>query len=109
MLDAESMKITALVTDLQHPDQVYMAEDDVVPADPPIALTVSKRRRHPQGIGLAFLRLCWQLECVDSGSGRRRPERSVIIYQKTRLFQIWSISEFRVGSFNWNSLRRLPH
>lgn len=41
MLDAESMKAVAQITDKQKPDKVFMAKDDVVLADPPISLTVS--------------------------------------------------------------------
>lgn len=41
MLDAESMKVVAQITDKQNPDKVFMAKDDVVLVDPPISLTVS--------------------------------------------------------------------
>lgn len=43
MLDCESLKVVAVVTDLQHPERVYMGQDDVVLVDPPIFLTVSPR------------------------------------------------------------------
>ncbi|XP_029682368.1 protein-glutamine gamma-glutamyltransferase E-like [Takifugu rubripes] len=41
MLECESMKIEALVTNKQKPDQMYLAEDDVVLVDPPLSLTIN--------------------------------------------------------------------
>lgn len=45
------MKIEALVTNKQKPDQVYLAEDDVVLVDPPLSLTVSIH---------SLVRTCWK-------------------------------------------------
>lgn len=41
MLDCESLKVSAVVTNKLDPDHPYLAEDDVVLLDPPISLTVS--------------------------------------------------------------------
>lgn len=41
MLDCESLKVSAVVTNKLDPDQPYLAEDDVVLVDPPISVTVS--------------------------------------------------------------------
>lgn len=41
MLDCESLKVSAVVTNKLDPDRPYLAEDDVVLLDPPISLTVS--------------------------------------------------------------------
>lgn len=41
MLECDSMKVSAVVTDKQNPDNPYLAEDDVVLLDPPISVTVS--------------------------------------------------------------------
>lgn len=38
----DSMKISALVTDKNNPDNTYLAEDDIVLQDPPIFLNVSR-------------------------------------------------------------------
>lgn len=43
MLNAETMKIVALVSEKLNPDNVFMAEDDVVLVDPPISVTVSRK------------------------------------------------------------------
>ncbi|KAM3621322.1 uncharacterized protein V6R79_009571 [Siganus canaliculatus] len=40
MLNSDSMKISAVVTDKEKPDDAYLAEDDVVLVDPPITVTV---------------------------------------------------------------------
>ncbi|KAM9361402.1 protein-glutamine gamma-glutamyltransferase 2-like [Symphorus nematophorus] len=40
MLDCDSMKVSAIVTDIQNPQNTYLAEDDVVLLDPPISVTV---------------------------------------------------------------------
>ncbi|KAM3620796.1 uncharacterized protein V6R79_002047 [Siganus canaliculatus] len=49
MLGSESMKISAIVTDKQNLDEVFMAESDVVLLDPPVSVTVSGvvRAHHP--------------------------------------------------------------
>uniref|UniRef100_UPI0037E79CDB protein-glutamine gamma-glutamyltransferase E-like n=1 Tax=Semicossyphus pulcher TaxID=241346 RepID=UPI0037E79CDB len=41
MLDFDSMKISALVKDIENPDHPYLAEDNVVLLDPPITITIS--------------------------------------------------------------------
>lgn len=41
MLDCESLKVTAMVTNQLDPNHPYLAEDDVVLVDPPISVTVS--------------------------------------------------------------------
>ncbi|XP_072237590.1 protein-glutamine gamma-glutamyltransferase E-like isoform X1 [Leuresthes tenuis] len=41
MMQSESMNISAVVTDKQSPDNVYLADDLVVLKDPPISVTVS--------------------------------------------------------------------
>jgi len=43
MLDCNSLKVSALVTDKERPNNMYLAEDDVVLIDPPISLTVSQK------------------------------------------------------------------
>ncbi|XP_070815492.1 protein-glutamine gamma-glutamyltransferase 5-like [Chaetodon trifascialis] len=40
MLDCEIMKVEAIITDKQKPDNIYLAEDDVILQDPPISVTV---------------------------------------------------------------------
>ncbi|CAF91854.1 unnamed protein product [Tetraodon nigroviridis] len=42
MLDCESMKVVAQVTEEQNPERAYLAKVDVVLLDPPISLTVSQ-------------------------------------------------------------------
>ncbi|XP_033938444.1 protein-glutamine gamma-glutamyltransferase E-like [Pseudochaenichthys georgianus] len=44
MLDCDSLKVSALVTDKERPDNMYLAVDDVVLIDPPISLKVSPPR-----------------------------------------------------------------
>uniref|UniRef100_UPI0037E7B21E protein-glutamine gamma-glutamyltransferase E-like n=1 Tax=Semicossyphus pulcher TaxID=241346 RepID=UPI0037E7B21E len=39
MLDYDSMRVSAVVKDIENPDHPYMAEDDVVLLDPPITIT----------------------------------------------------------------------
>lgn len=41
MLDCESLKVSAMVTNKLDPDHPYLAEDDVVLVDPPVSVTVS--------------------------------------------------------------------
>lgn len=41
MLDCESMKVSATVTNQLDPDQTYLAKYNVVMVDPPISVTVS--------------------------------------------------------------------
>ncbi|KAI4827598.1 hypothetical protein KUCAC02_030983, partial [Chaenocephalus aceratus] len=41
MLDCDSLKVSALVTDKERPDNMYLAVDDVVLIDPPISLKVT--------------------------------------------------------------------
>lgn len=41
MLDCESLKVSAVVTNKLDPDQPYLAEDDVVLVDPPISVTMT--------------------------------------------------------------------
>lgn len=43
MLNAETMKIVALVSEKLNPDNMFMAEDDVVLHDPPVSLKVSRK------------------------------------------------------------------
>ncbi|XP_061641798.1 LOW QUALITY PROTEIN: protein-glutamine gamma-glutamyltransferase E [Phyllopteryx taeniolatus] len=45
---ADSLKVSALVTDKKHPDEMYLAEDDVVLRDPPVIVTVSSYIRQHQ-------------------------------------------------------------
>ncbi|KAJ4940907.1 hypothetical protein JOQ06_027198 [Pogonophryne albipinna] len=52
MLDCDSLKVSALVTDKERPDNIYLAVDDVVLIDPPISLKVkrsAKVNRHTKG------------------------------------------------------------
>lgn len=44
MLECESLKVSAMVTNKLDPDHPYLAEDDVVLADPPISVTVSTKK-----------------------------------------------------------------
>ncbi|XP_023257751.1 protein-glutamine gamma-glutamyltransferase 5-like, partial [Seriola lalandi dorsalis] len=48
MVQLDSLKISAIVTDKQNPDIKYLAEDDVVLLDPPISVTMSKQVRFNQ-------------------------------------------------------------
>ncbi|XP_056241279.1 protein-glutamine gamma-glutamyltransferase 2 [Seriola aureovittata] len=48
MVQLDSLKISAIVTDKQNPDNKYLAEDDVVLLDPPISVTMSKQVRFNQ-------------------------------------------------------------
>lgn len=41
MLDCESMKVSAMVTNKMDPDQAHLAKDNVVLVNPPISVTVS--------------------------------------------------------------------
>ncbi|XP_019716012.1 protein-glutamine gamma-glutamyltransferase E [Hippocampus comes] len=41
MMYADSLKVSAVVTDKKHPDKKYLAEDDVVLHDPPVIVTVN--------------------------------------------------------------------
>lgn len=41
MLDCESLKVSAVVTNKLDPERPYLAKDDVVLVDPPISVTVS--------------------------------------------------------------------
>ncbi|XP_077384707.1 protein-glutamine gamma-glutamyltransferase E [Festucalex cinctus] len=41
MKRADSLKVSAVVTDMQHPDKKYLAEDDVILRDAPVIVTVS--------------------------------------------------------------------
>lgn len=43
MLDCEGMKVSAVIIDKQNPDNLYLAEDDIVLLDPPISVTVSRK------------------------------------------------------------------
>ncbi|XP_070849914.1 protein-glutamine gamma-glutamyltransferase E-like [Chaetodon trifascialis] len=40
MLHCDFMKVSAIITDKQKPDNIYLAEDDVILQDPPISVTV---------------------------------------------------------------------
>lgn len=41
MMYADSLKVSAVVTDKKYPDKKYLAEDDVILRDPPVEVTVS--------------------------------------------------------------------
>ncbi|XP_037621555.1 protein-glutamine gamma-glutamyltransferase E-like [Sebastes umbrosus] len=41
MLESDSLKVSVMVTDKEQPENIYLAEDDVVLMDPPISVTVS--------------------------------------------------------------------
>lgn len=43
MLECASMKVSVVVTDKLNPDNIYVAEDDIVLLDPPISLTVRRK------------------------------------------------------------------
>ncbi|XP_044077572.1 protein-glutamine gamma-glutamyltransferase 5 [Siniperca chuatsi] len=45
MMECDSMKVSALVTDKQKPNNTYLAQYDVVLLDPPISVTVSSSAR----------------------------------------------------------------
>lgn len=44
MLECDCLKVSAMVTNKLEPDRPYLAEDDVVLADPPISVTVSTKK-----------------------------------------------------------------
>lgn len=46
MLDCESLKVSAVVTNKLEPDCPYLAEDDVVLVDPPLSVTVSTIKKN---------------------------------------------------------------
>ncbi|XP_053288678.1 protein-glutamine gamma-glutamyltransferase E isoform X2 [Pleuronectes platessa] len=48
MVECDSMKVTAMVNDKYKPEQVYLAENDIVLTDPPFTLTVSSTTRLQQ-------------------------------------------------------------
>ncbi|XP_062265214.1 protein-glutamine gamma-glutamyltransferase 2-like [Platichthys flesus] len=48
MVECDSMKVTAMVNDKYKPEQVYLAENDIVLMDPPFTLTVSRTTRLQQ-------------------------------------------------------------
>lgn len=43
MMDSDSMKISAMVTDKLEPKNIYLAVNDVILLDPPISITVRKK------------------------------------------------------------------
>ncbi|KAM3878477.1 protein-glutamine gamma-glutamyltransferase 2 [Diretmus argenteus] len=43
MVDCDSLKVSAVAKDKQQPENIYLAEDDVVLQDPPISITVSEK------------------------------------------------------------------
>ncbi|KAM7421911.1 hypothetical protein PAMA_010132 [Pampus argenteus] len=45
MHEYDSMKVSAIVTDINSPDNTYLAEDDVVLVDPPVSITVIGQAR----------------------------------------------------------------
>ncbi|XP_075952496.1 protein-glutamine gamma-glutamyltransferase 2-like [Anarhichas minor] len=45
MLECDSIKVSAVVTDKEKPDYSYLAEDDVVLLDPPITINIPKKGR----------------------------------------------------------------
>ncbi|XP_053288654.1 protein-glutamine gamma-glutamyltransferase 2 [Pleuronectes platessa] len=48
MVECDSMKVTAMVNDKYKPEQVYLAENDIVLMDPPFTFTVSSTTRLQQ-------------------------------------------------------------
>lgn len=46
IVQSDSLKISAVVTDKQKPDNKYLAVNDVVLANPPISITVSKKKTY---------------------------------------------------------------
>lgn len=61
MLDCESLKVVAVVTDLQNPERVHLVQDDVVLVDPPISLTVSPRivQKHTRMFDFQTFQTCF--------------------------------------------------
>ncbi|XP_077582994.1 protein-glutamine gamma-glutamyltransferase E [Stigmatopora nigra] len=57
MLHADSLKVSAMVTDKRHPQKTYLAEDNVVLRDPPVLVTVDRgvRRNWAAWGEVAFL------------------------------------------------------
>ncbi|XP_049445564.1 protein-glutamine gamma-glutamyltransferase E [Epinephelus fuscoguttatus] len=52
MINADSMNVSAVVTDMENPDHTYLADDDVVLLDPPISLEIfGKPRVHRRARG----------------------------------------------------------
>ncbi|XP_019960760.2 protein-glutamine gamma-glutamyltransferase E [Paralichthys olivaceus] len=57
MVECDSMKVSALVTDKEKPDYVYLAENDIVLLDPHMSITVtSPTRLHQETSGTVVFR-----------------------------------------------------
>ncbi|XP_077459614.1 protein-glutamine gamma-glutamyltransferase E [Stigmatopora argus] len=57
MLHADSLNVSALVTDKRHPEKTYLAEDKVVLRDPPVVVTVESgvQRHRPASAEVVFM------------------------------------------------------
>uniref|UniRef100_A0A8D3CMR5 Protein-glutamine gamma-glutamyltransferase 2 n=1 Tax=Scophthalmus maximus TaxID=52904 RepID=A0A8D3CMR5_SCOMX len=80
MVQCDSMKVSAVVTDKENPDDVYLAESDVVLLDPPLSIIVSGpvRLNHETSVELIFKNpaneTLTDCELTVSGSGLLRDE-----------------------------------
>ncbi|XP_035487787.2 protein-glutamine gamma-glutamyltransferase 5 isoform X4 [Scophthalmus maximus] len=80
MVQCDSVKVSAVVTDKENPDDVYLAESDVVLLDPPLSIIVSGpvRLNHETSVELIFKNpaneTLTDCELTVSGSGLLRDE-----------------------------------
>ncbi|XP_049895373.1 protein-glutamine gamma-glutamyltransferase E [Epinephelus moara] len=85
MINADSMNVSAVVTDMENPDHTYLADDDVVLLDPPISLKIfGKPQVHSRARGEVVFRnpankTLTNCHLTLSGSGLWRDEVEVKI------------------------------
>ncbi|XP_034440547.1 protein-glutamine gamma-glutamyltransferase E, partial [Hippoglossus hippoglossus] len=57
MVESDSMKVTAMVSDKDKPDQVYLAENDIVLMDPPFTIKVPRKTKlHQETSGVLIFK-----------------------------------------------------
>lgn len=85
MVECDSMKVSAIVTDKEQPDHIYLAENDVVLQDPPMSLTASvSSRLHKESSGEIVFKnpaneTLTKCKLTLSGSGIFREEAECIL------------------------------
>ncbi|KAG7495423.1 protein-glutamine gamma-glutamyltransferase E-like [Solea senegalensis] len=98
MLEGESMKVSAMVTDLKEPGNVYLAEDDIVLIEPPIIIQVdSSEVKFHKNVKVAVIfknpanEILTDCKLTLSGSGLLRDETI------TKLPDLPPKCQFRIG------------
>lgn len=73
MLECDSLKVSAMVINNLEPDRPYLAEDDVVLADPKISVTVSTNP--PPNLSMSEITCCKEFRSFETRLERRKKNK----------------------------------